>query len=112
MPVAPDTTGIVDAYFTLPHRIWPGDVFGYRVAWALEGGESARLEHTAFESTRLRPSIYLAYSPYYAYSPWGWYYPWRPYPLIYAPYPYWGGPPLLRSRVYVGPRVLARPRLR
>jgi hypothetical protein len=112
VPVVPNSTGSVDVYFTLPRRVWPSDVYGYRVAWALEGGESARLEHTAFESTRFRPRVYvgLGYYPYYAY-PWGWY-PWRPYPLLYAPYPYWGGPPLLRSRVYVGPRVLARPRLR
>jgi hypothetical protein len=108
VPVAPETSGSVDAYFRLPRRIWPGDVFGYRVAWALEGGESSHVEHTAFESTRLRPTVY------WAYSPWGWYYPWRPYPypFAYAPYPYWGGSPVLRSRVYVGPRVLARPRRR
>jgi hypothetical protein len=117
LSVAPDSTGSVDAYFRLPRRIWPSDVFGYRVAWALEGGESARLEHTAFESTRLRPRVYLAYYPYSPYYPGGWYYPWGPYPLWYAPYPYWRGPPVLRSRVYgprvyVGPRVLARPRLR
>src|SRR6185436_2671557 len=101
VPVVPNSTGSVDVYFTLPRRVWPSDVYGYRVAWALEGGESARLEHTAFESTRFRPRVYvgLGYYPYYAY-PWGWY-PWRPYPLLYAPYPYWGGPPLLRSRVYV-----------
>jgi len=106
VPVAPNSTGTVEAYFTLPGRVWPSDVFGYRVAWALEGGESARLEHTAFESTRFRAPFYLAYYP------WGWYYPWRPYPPLYAPYPYWGRPPLLRSRVYGGPRVLARPRRR
>jgi len=117
-PIVPASTGHVDAYFTLPRRIWPGDVFGYRVAWALEGEEKARVQHTAFESTRYRPPLYLAYSyPYYPYYPWGWYYPGRPYPF-YAPYPYWGGPPVFRSRVYVGPRayvgprVLARPRAR
>lgn len=110
LPVAPDTTGTVDAYFRLPRRVWPGDIFGYRVAWALEGGESSGLEHTVFESTRLRPDVYLAYYPYY---PWGWYYPPRPYPFFHGRYPYWGGSPVLRSRVHVGPpRVLARPRLR
>ena len=113
--IAPQAKGTLDAYFSLPGRIWPSDVFGYRVAWALEGGESSRVEHTAFESTRAR--VYLAYYPYYPYYssyPWGWYGPWGPYPLGYGPYPYWGGP----ARVYVGPpgyaapRVLARPRLR
>ena len=51
--------------------------------------------------------------PYYPYYPWGWgwYYPWRPYP-VYAPYHYWGAPPVYRSPAYLGPRVLARPRAR
>jgi hypothetical protein len=119
--IAPSATGNVDAYFTLPRRIWPGDIFGYRVAWALAGEEQARVEHTTFESTRFRSRVYFAYD--YPYYPWGWYYPWRPYPF-YAPYPYWDGPAVYGPRVYVaprvyvgprayvGPRVLARPRAR
>jgi hypothetical protein len=115
LAVAPQATGTVDAYFSLPGHIWPSDVIGYRVAWAFEGGDSSRVEHTTFESTRAR--VYLAYYPYYGYYPyypWGWYGPWRSYPLGYAPYPYWGGPPhvYVGPHGYAGPRVLARPRQR
>ncbi len=120
--VAPSGKAQIEAYFALPSRIWPSDIVGYRVVWALEGGEKkTELQHTAFQSTRFGPSVYLAYYPYYPYSPWDWYYPFRPYPF-YAPYPYWGGP-VYGPRVYVapraygprgygGPRYLARPRSR
>jgi hypothetical protein len=105
--VAPSATGQVEAYFALPKRIWPSDIVGYRVVWALEGSEKTPLQHTAFQSTRYGPRVYLAYYPYAPYY-WGWYYPWRPYPF-YAPYPYWG-PPVYGPRVYVAPRVYGGPR--
>jgi hypothetical protein len=106
-PVAPSGKGQVEAYFTLPQRVWPSDIVGYRVVWALDSGEKTSLQHTVFQSTRFGPRVYLAEYPYYPYSPWGWYYPWRPY---YAPYPFWGGA-VYGPRVYVAPRVYRGPRV-
>lgn len=94
--VPPGESRQLAATFTLPSGIWPSDVPGYRVGWAVVGGKS-HSRKTPFVHMRPRgPDPWgPGYAPYYGYSYPGFYRyrwppPWRrPFYSPYYYYPYW-----------------------
>jgi hypothetical protein len=116
--VPPGQTRDIDVTFALPNRIWPGDVFAYRVRWTVQA-ERPYAERTAFMRNGFRTAQRFGryhtyyYDPYWVpYGPYGYFslglgwYPWT-YPRYYYG-PNWG----VRPRVAPFPRNYARPRAR
>lgn len=118
LTVPPGQTRDIDVTFALPNRIWPGDVFAYRVRWTVQA-ERPYAERTAFMRNGFRTAQRFGryhtyyYDPYWVpYGPYGYFslglgwYPWT-YPRYYYG-PNWG----VRPRVAPFPRNYARPRAR
>jgi hypothetical protein len=92
--VPPGESRQVDVSFALPSSVWPSDVPGYRVAWAVVG-QRAHARKTPFlrapEANRADDGYPYYYGPYYGYP----FYPGF-YGARYYRYPGW--PPPWRVR--------------